>query len=343
MKKFLIATTALVATAGFAQAEIAISGEAKAGLIYNSEGDEKSKVHSEVLMTLDGSGESDGGLQFGFNANIIIEDNGVVANDDTTVYMSGAYGKLSFGSVAEADEQAGLSDIGWEGLDVDDVAEALVGDEVGDLLVGGIKFSHNVNYTYATGPLSFSVSGRLKTSHKTDTYSIGLAGTPPVAITAADVESYAAGMKYNFGDAYVGLGYADHSVQSNIPTFGRSSVKVVSAFGGGTFGAIKVAALYSDATIKDGGGKKDGAQAYGLNASYTMDALTVSLGLGKADFDAGLGRADQQSIGIGASYNLGGGAFVQGGIAQVESDDDENQGFGKAKETRADLGVTFKF
>ena len=33
-------------------------------------------------------------------------------------------------AVAEADEVAGLSDIGWDGLDVDDVAEALVGDEL---------------------------------------------------------------------------------------------------------------------------------------------------------------------------------------------------------------------
>jgi len=241
--------------------------------------------------------------------------------------MSGAFGKISFGAVAEADEVAGLSDIGWDGLDVDDVAEALVGDEVGDLL--GQSFGHNVNYTYATGPLVLSASTRMKTAHLTDAF---------------DRESYAAGMKYSFGDYYVGLGYADHSADVGNPS--RGTVKVLSAFGGASIGAIKVAALYSDATVKDGLGNKAGAEAYGLNASYTMDALTVSLGLGRANFDAVLGQADQKSIGIGAAYNLGGGASISGGIARVESVGDENQGNkidATAKETRADIGVKFSF
>jgi outer membrane protein OmpU len=330
MKKFLIATTALVATAGIANAEVAVSGAAKAGLVYNSEGQEKTRLLSSATVVFDASGESDGGLTFGFNANIIIENNGGVANDDTTVYMSGAFGKISFGAVAEADEVAGLSDIGWDGLDVDDVAEALVGDEVGDLL--GQSFGHNVNYTYATGPLVLSASTRMKTSHATD---------------FGDRESYAAGMKYSFGDYYVGLGYADHSADVGNPS--RGTVKVLSAFGGASIGAIKVAALYSDATVKDGLGNKAGAEAYGLNASYTMDALTVSLGLGRANFDAVLGQADQKSIGIGAAYNLGGGASISGGIARVESVGDENLPVGSqkigasARETRADVGVKFSF
>ncbi|QCO55687.1 porin [Pseudorhodobacter turbinis] len=323
MKKILIATTALIATAGLAQADIAISGVAKAGLIYNSEGEESTRVHNEVLLTFDGTGETDGGLQFGFNTNIIIEDNGGVANDDTTVFLSGAFGKLSFGSVAEADEVAGLSDIGWEGLDVDDVAEALVGDELEDIL--DVDLSHNVNYTYATGALTFSLSGQLASGgHGAD-----------------NVDSYAAGIKYSFSDAYVGLGYADHGV-------GIASADVVSVFAGGTFSGVKVAALYSDASLKDGLGGKADAKAYGLNASYTMDALTLSLGLGKADYD---GVTDHTSVGIGAAYDLGGGASVHAGLAQVKSPGDENleafpdgaKALADDKEVRADFGVTFTF
>ncbi|WP_050526970.1 porin [Pseudorhodobacter aquimaris] len=320
MKKFLIATTALIATAGLAQADIAMSGIAKAGLQYNSEGDENTKVHNEVQLIVDGTGETDGGLQFGFNTNILIENNGTVDNDDTTVFLSGAFGKLSFGSVAEADEVAGLSDIGWDGLDVDDVAEALVGDELEDLY--GRDLSHNVNYTYATGALTFSLSGQLASgSHAAD-----------------DVDSYAAGIKYNFSDAYVGLGYADHNI-------GAENAEVISVFAGATFSGVKVAALYSDAEHSIGGTDYD-AKAYGLNASYTMDALTLSLGLGKADFDGASGLNDQTSVGIGAAYDLGGGASVHGGLAQVKSLGDENQGTkvgADDKETRADFGVTFTF
>ena len=155
----LIATTALVATAGFANADVAVSGYAKAGLVYNSEGLTSTRMLSSAAVTFDASGESDGGLTFGFNTNHIVTNNGSVDNDDTTVYMSGAFGKMSFGAVAEADEVAGLSDIGWDGLDVDDVAEALVGDELGDSGSFNRGISHNVNYTYANGPIIVSVSG----------------------------------------------------------------------------------------------------------------------------------------------------------------------------------------
>ncbi len=329
MKKILIATTALVATAGIAQAEVAVSAMAEAGLQYNSEGVENTKLYSAVTIIFDASGETDGGLTFGFNTNHIIENNGgSVANDDTTVYISGAFGKLSFGAVAEADEVAGLSDIGWDGLDVDDVAEAFVGDELGDLT--GVSMGHNVNYTYASGPISASLSTRLQTgSH-----------------AALAVDTYAAGVKYSFGNGYVGLGYGNHDFNGNSSVAAIDSAKVVSLFGGATFNQIKVAAMYSDASFKTVAGVKSGAKAYGLNASYTMDALTVSMGYGKAKYDAAVGLLDQESFGIGAAYSLGGGATISGGIAQVESVGDENQGNvvgAKAKETRADFGIRFTF
>jgi outer membrane protein OmpU len=326
MKKILIATTALVATAGFAHAEVAVSGSAIAGIVYNSEAVSKTRVLSKANVIFDATGESDGGLQFGFNTNHIVTNNATVDNDDTTVFLKGAFGKLSFGAVGEADEVAGLSDIGWDGLDVDDVAEALVGDELGDVMGAGI--SHNVNYTYATGPISLSLSGKLGTSH------------------ASSNDSYAVGAKYSFGNGYVGLGYGDHEFT------GLAAAKVVSLFGGATFDAIKVSAIYSDGNLKNTvGGTKFGAQAYGLNASYTMDALTVSMGYGKAKFDANtMGIAlKQQSFGIGAAYDLGGGASISGGIARVESVGDENLSGASAKvgasskETRADLGVKFSF
>lgn len=323
MKKILIATTALIATAGFAQAEVAVSGTAMAGLKYNNETLNKTVLFSKVNIAFDASGETDGGLQFGFNTNHLIENNGgSIVNDDTTVYMSGAFGKLSFGAVAEADEVAGLSDIGWDGLDVDDVAEALVGDELGDLT--SVSQSHNVNYTYATGPLTMSLSTRLDTSTS--------------AVTAVD--TYAAGVKYSFGTGYVGLGYGDHDFN------GAGSAKVVSLFGGVNINNIKVAALYSDANFKDAVGAKSGANAYGLNAAYTMDALTLSMGISKANFDAATGIADQSAFGIGAAYDLGGGATLSGGIARVKSVGDENQSGvvgASDTETRADMGVTFSF
>ncbi len=316
MKKILIATTALVATAGFAQADVTVSGSAIAGLQYNSEGTDKVILLSKANVAFDASGETDGGLTFGFNTNHIVTNNGSVDNDDTTVYISGAFGKLSFGAVAEADEVAGLSDIGWDGLDVDDVAEAFVGDELGDFFGGG--FGHNVNYTYASGPISVSLSTQLSTSH-----------------SGSNLDTYAAGAKYSFGDAYVGLGYGDHKKT------GFGSASVVSVFGGGTFNNVKVAAMYSDLSLKDTVGNKADGKAFGFNAAYSMDALTLSVGAGKAEID---GAGEQTSFGVGAAYNLGGGASISGGIARIKDDAwglDENKF--ALKETRADFGLKFSF
>jgi outer membrane protein OmpU len=347
MKRILIATTALVATAGIASAEIKISGGGLAGLIYNSEGEENVKLRTEALVTIDASGETDGGLQFGFNTNYIVGDNGTVDNDDTSLYISGAFGKLSFGAVGEADEVAGLGDIGLDGLGVDDVAEALVGDELGDkAYIDGIgsvdlfgSLGHNVNYTIATGPVTFSISGQLVSG----------------SFDEDNNESYAAGVKYSFGDAYVGLGYANHTNKSVVTYFGDdydvdAEADVVSLFAGGTFGAFKVAALYSQADGKvsiteDGiavGSDSADPKAYGLKVDYKIDdALTVSFGYGKVDAD-GYGQ-DQESFGVGASYALGGGARLVGGIASVKSFGDENIGSGSDTETRADFGVAFSF
>jgi outer membrane protein OmpU len=344
MKKILIATTALVATAGIASAEIKISGGGLAGLIYNSETDESVKLRTEALVTIDASGETDGGLQFGFNTNYIVGDNGSVANDDTSLYISGAFGKLSFGAVGEADEVAGLGDIGLDGLGVDDVAEALVGDELGDTVSDGEggkvdlfgSLGHNVNYTIATGPMTFSISGQLVSG----------------SFDEDNNESYAAGVKYSFGDAYVGLGYANHTNEFGSVVITSAEADVVSLFAGGTFGAFKVAALYSQADIKitateDGDSLPSESasadpKAYGLKVDYKIDdALTVSFGYGKVDAD-GYG-ADQESFGVGASYALGGGARLVGGIASVKSLGDENIGSGSDTETRADFGVAFSF
>jgi outer membrane protein OmpU len=323
------------------------------GLQYNSEGATKTQVFSTATLVVDMSGETDGGLTFGANMNIIIADNGDVANDDTTVYISGAFGKLSMGAVAEADEVAGLGDIGWDGLDVDDVAEAFVGDELGDFF--GVSLGHNVNYTISTGALTFSVSGQLAEGHGADT-----------------IDSYAIGAKYTFGDAYVGLGYADHKVGSlgatkvtgvnwdDVLPGAQNDIismdaKVTSIFGGGTFGAIKVAAMYSDLNLtltendpsQPNGSWDDSydfdGKAYGINVSYTMDALTLSMGAGKADIEG----AKQTSFGVGAAYDLGGGATLKGGIARIKDDSfgtivqDENAY--SNKETRADFGISFSF
>jgi outer membrane protein OmpU len=271
MKKILLATTMLAGFAGAASAEMALSGSAVMGVGGNGN-DTYSLM--ETYVTFTGTGTTDGGLEFGLSSTIATYDtDDSFSNDGTTVYISGAFGKLSMGSVSEADDVAGLPDIGGiGGLGVDNIAEVDNGDSLG--------WGHNVNYTYSAGAFTVSASANI------------------------DVDGvYAVGGKYTFGDYYVGLGFgADDNDYEH----------TTSLYAGGTMGAVAVKAMYSSYNDY---WNDNTYSAYGLYGAYTTGALTISAEVAANDYTA------DASFGLGAAYDLGGGASVTGGIASINGGD----------------------
>jgi outer membrane protein OmpU len=299
MKKVLLATTILTMSAGFAAAEINFSGSAVMGVGDDGVSDVRSIL--ETYLTAKATGQTDTGLEFGFETTIATYDTDGGLNDDgTSAFISGAFGKLSMGSVAEADEVATFDDIGGlSGLGVDNIAEQYTGDSSG-------RETHDVNYTYSGGALTFGVSAHL-----------GAAG---------EGDGYAVGMKYSFGDAYVGIGYNDDGVSA-------AAGDVTSLYAGGTFGAVGIKAMWSEWNPDLAGAPKE--NAYGLHMDYTMDALTLSAQYSKSDAVA-LDLGDSEAYGIGAAYDLGGGASVVGGVANVSNADLDS-------ETVWEAGLSFSF
>ncbi|WP_136646354.1 porin [Tabrizicola sp. YIM 78059] len=298
MKKVLLASSVLALSAGFASAEIKFSGSAVMGVGDNGIDDPRSIL--ETYLTASASGETDAGLSFGFETTIATYDTDGGLNDDgTSAFISGAFGKLSMGSVAEADEVATLPDIGGlSGLGVDNIAEAFTGDSAG-------RETHDVNYTYSGGPLTFGASAH-----------IGAAG---------EGDGYAVGVKYSFGDAYVGIGYNDDNVSAAAGT-------VVSLYGGGTFGAVSVKAMWSEWDPDAAGDKLN---AYGVHMDYTVDALTISAQYSANDLENLAGNG-HEAFGLGAAYDLGGGAKVVGGVANVTNNDLDD-------DTVWEMGLSFTF
>jgi len=335
MKKFLLATSALVMTTGYAAAEVTFGGSAGFGVQYNDDAETQSTLFSYAAFAATMSGESDAGLAFGAEINIKVEDNGDLGQDDTTVFVEGGFGRLSFGAVGEADEVRGLSDVGWDGLDADDVAEALTGDELGDVL--DVSLSHNMNYTFSSDAFSVSASARLEED----------------ANAEESTESFAIGGRYNFADAYVGVGFIQHSgvvgAEPDAPYnfIGDFDATVISLYAGGSFAGVDLRALYAQAETEliDGPFSETvDATSFGLSASYTMDALTISATYGHTEHenDVFADTFTEESFGLGAAFDLGGGAAVSGGIAQIDSFD-ENGFNEEGSELRADLGMTFSF
>ena len=315
MKNVLLATSILALSAGFASAEITLSGDARMGIIGGSGVDTGFTSRARVKFTM--SGETDGGLTFGAsfradnakavssyelifidaNANSIVdpgeitlvETPGSGANTGTagSVYISGGFGKLTMGDIDGAAQQA----VGQ----VDGVGLTGLGDsnEIDYYAAGGGTTDPTAAYEYTSG-----------------------AFTGIVSVTNPDNGNdnwYALGMKYAMGDYTFALGYENNMDGIN---------SQISAGATATFGAVKVKAVYA---MEDFFGSNYTETA--VSATYTADALAVTA------FYMAYGGAyvSQSSYGLGASYDLGGGAKVVGGYA----DDSYDSAY--------DLGVSFSF
>lgn len=298
MKKILLATTVLAATTGFAAAEVTLSGDARMGIISNfdvaatplvDESDLAFTSRARVKFTL--SGSTDGGLEFG--ASFRADNAGAASSGDAgSVFISGAFGKLSMGDVDGAANSAvgHVSGVGLTGLG--DLNESTF---IGN---GGGVTDPSALYEYSTGDLTVYAS---------------VTNPGPDALPTADAYSVAA--KYALGDYTVALGY--EAVEN-----ATDDDHIIAGFSA-TFGAATVKANYGMANV----GAIEGNQ-YAVSVDYKFDAVTVTAFYNnKEDIGA------QEAYGLGASYDLGGGASVVGGYSQNQTTD----------EAAYDLGVSMSF
>ncbi len=290
MKKILLATTLLAGFAGAASAEVALSGDARMGII--SDGDDITFTsRARVKFTM--SGETDGGLQFGaeFRAdNADAGDDGIGGAENGQagkVFIKGAFGTLSMGDVDGA-ALAAVGDVAGVGLTgLGDLNEASYLSRIGDT-------DPSVLYEYSTGNLGFyASSGQLE--------------------TATDV--VALGAKYSTDAFSIALGYEDASgaLEADHLIVGATA----------SLGSVEFKAIYGTADL----GATDGDQM-SVSATYSADALSATVFYMD---DEELGGAE--AYGIGASYDLGGGASVKGGYVSNQTTDDD--GF--------DLGIAMEF
>ena len=123
MKKILLATTALVATTGFAAAEMTWSGSANMGMTYSDEG--TTKVHTEIDLGMAATGETDGGIgwkvEMGLDSNTTDATQGG-GHDVGSVSISGDFGTIRVGAAGTAGTTVGIGDVGFDGSAIDSAA-----------------------------------------------------------------------------------------------------------------------------------------------------------------------------------------------------------------------------
>ncbi len=327
MKKVLLATSAFALMAGAASAEISLSGSARMGLLYNGE---DVNFTSRARIQFTASGETDTGLAFGYSVRA---DQSGDANDGMgagSVFVSGAFGKLSMGDVVGA-------------------AEAAVGDLNGVGLTGLGDFSDTVYITgdgaevgtdnpvilseYTAGAFSGYLSANDGNLAGGDLFGVGASG-------GDDDQALALGVKYST-DAYsFSLGY-----ETLDPAAAGDDLSHIVLGATATFGTTTVKAIYGQGD----GGAIDDFDQYGISASSAFGATTVTAFYKKVDF--GVADADVDAIGLGASYDLGGGASIVGGIVNYDVGaafpaafaPTGGTGVDPTGETVADIGLNFTF
>jgi len=316
MKRFLATTTILALSAGFASAEVTLSGDARMGIISDFGGaDTAFTSRARVKFTL--SGESDSGFSFGasFRANNAADAAGGTAGE---VFISGAFGTLSMGDVDGAATAAvgHVDGVGMTGLG--DLNESTyIGNGGSDLDNGGLNDTVDPSalYAYTSGDLS-----------------VYLSVTNPVGAAQA----LALGAKYTMGNVTMSAGYEDVSgndawIFDNNPDPAdvRDTQHLILGVDA-TFGAVTMKARYGSVSSAAGNALSglDGASQMSVSATYTMDAMALTAFYSDREELGG-----SAGYGLGASYDLGGGASVVGGYVQNQTTDD----------SAFDLGLSFSF
>ena len=274
MSKYILASTALVMSAGIAAAEVSVGGDGRMGVKSTEGGDVE--FSSRVRISFTGSGETDNGLTFGGS---IRADNagGGAAGTGGSVHLAGAFGTITFGDTDSAAKKAvgQAGGVGYTGIgDKNEVTT----------YIGGAD-DPTARWDYTMGDLSLHASAD----------NPGPEGDQ--AISGA--------MSYSIGDVGFGIGVERRGDMQNLVT--------------------GVSAALGDASVKVVFADDDDDQEYGASASFVS---------GSATFTAfASGRGDGDHFGIGAAFDLGGGAAIKGGFA----DGDSMAG------ASFDLGVTLSF
>ncbi|MEL6642369.1 MAG: porin [Pseudomonadota bacterium] len=315
MKKVLFATTALVASAGIAAAEVDISGFAELGIIDN---DVETQFHTDIDATFTMSGETDSGLTFGASIDLD-ESNDADAFTNTTqggetLFIRGSFGTLTMGDTDGALDRA-LNEAIFGGSITDENEHAGYNGNAG---LDGTYDGQIVRYDYSFGDVAFAASAELDDTGVGDAV-IGLGVSYDLDLGGTDLG--------------LGLGYQQVDTNAGVDA-SLIGFSVDAGFGGG----FSAAASF---IVGDVEGAPD-PEHIGLAVGYSVDALTIGVNYGEYSdwlLNGGGGADDASGFGLVVGYDLGGGAEVQFGIA----DNDLDEAAGGVDTTVWSLGLAMSF
>ncbi|MFP7570965.1 porin [Marivita sp. S2033] len=317
MKTLLLASTALVATAGIAAAEVSITGYAEIGVIggdryQGSDGDGVDQFHTDIDVTFAMTGESDGGLAFGASIDLDESDGAPSGAFDATKQDGEVY-FLSYGAMR--------LDMG----DTDGAYDAVLQE----VALAGASIADD-----ETEHSGYSGNAGLDGTHDGQIARVSYSAAGFTAALSAEVDDngdddpvWGLGVRYatDFGGTAigVGLGYqtVDRDILADIELIG---VSLDATFANGFSAAIN----YAEADIE---GQSDNGTFMAVGLGYTMNALSIGVNYGEYEDWAAKADPDSSGWGLAATYDLGGGLAAHlgyGSSDDVTFDDEDSYSFG---------------
>ena len=338
LRSSIFATTALIATAGIASADVSISGFAEMGFqnadtLTTTLSQSGSTVSSsttkstgqwqffqDIDVTFSMTGETDNGLSFGASVDIDETAAGTTTSDDhgTTVFVSAAFGTLTMGDTDGAFDWA-LTETGMGGSIADDhTSHAGYNGNSG---LDGAGDGQVLRYNYSVNGFGFAVSfeqGSNGAANSDDITAVGVTYTMDMA--GASVTLGAGTQDYGNSDR---TGFSVKAATNNGLTFvanmsSGTDAAVANRAGvtedRGTNNIVATPAVAPRVAVA----QRD-VDTMGLGFAYTADALTVAVNYGEVDYSGG-NASDTEGYGIAINYALGGGAVAQFGYGNSDRD-----------------------
>jgi outer membrane protein OmpU len=283
MKKLLLASTALVATAGIAAADVNLSGGARFGIIDNGT---DTLITNRFTINIDGNATIDSGAEL--FARVRIRGGNEQGEGGTTaasgvsaprVGMTSGGMTLAVGNINGALESTpglysgavGLTGLGWGNLPVNGSA---AGSWFWDSFSSAGGGANGVEVIYSAGDMGIHVS-HSEVSDQTSAY-----------------------ISYAFGDWTAALAMLDDGdgPEATLITLG------------GSLGSANVGLKYAD--VDDGADSSDATTVW---ASFDVASGTTVTGY----FTSIDNNATDDSYGLGFTHSLGG-ATLAGGVASID-------------------------
>ena len=289
MKKILFASTALIATAGVASAELTIGGSARFGLAYTENATNETRVEQRMRVNFTGIAETDAGVKL--EARFRLESN-----------------EASDSSISGRGPGAAGFAVSYGGLRVD------VGN-VSDVFDSGDQVDY---YGYGIGLTALIEQNSVWYDTGVDIGGFGAGASNKTTIKA----------RYTVGDFSTSLSYADDKVASNEEIqFGLGYTLANGMALGAAYGTDDLSGDYWIANVAGSAGALgysviigDGDMfddiAYGASINYEVSSATA------IQFVVSGGGLDtsETAYGLGFTHGLGGGVTLAGGVASSTTD-----------------------